>query len=214
MQSPVSARALSAVGLFALLAAVPADAATAYTYSTTIDLLANRTTSFSGPDERNAFTLPAGQPSFLFSPGDSISGTISFVPGQRLQLTDPTGNTIENVVFRLPGEFAPNEFSARMELLDVSGHVIENPRNINASGNGSLIALIDEVTSSTVSFAGFNYSITLNSLLYSTSRTYSPSDLTVVTAPGGLTVVPEPSATAALFAAAAALAGRRRRRIR
>ena len=195
--------------------AKPAYAGLHYTYSATVDLSAQGVTlPFS-------YWNTGSAPTFDLQTGDTISGTISFANSQRLQLRDPTGTSVEGMEFvfgsRTIGGSDPALFhwQSSMTLLNVQGQHGFPGASLQSGGSGGSYAVslagefADFVTTTQMSFSGFDYSAELTS----DSGSFTPSYLRATSFSGEINVVsvPEP-ATAAFGMATVAVALLSRRR--
>jgi len=181
--------------LFSLLCVNGLQAAS-YTYNTTIDL----TTGYVGSDGGLPTWTTAinGAPTFDLQPGDELTGTISFAPGQAFQCAGPLSFGQADLYLFLSGP--KTDSSTTTTLLGVSGVLSSgNPFSIGAEDFGGATAAFSDLAtdSSFVSFTGLSYSMLVQSgggdLSFSELDIEGPSDtFSIVT-------VPEPC-TSGLFA--------------
>lgn len=180
-----------------------------YVYSDTIDLgtVVNQT----------AWNWSLNAPAFSFTSGDTFSGTINFANGQRLQFSNMGGGTFDIWARLFSPVFVTGDLNKTTALDDLQGTLIgQNPQTSN--GGGIAIAMIfAEVTGqspNTLSISGFQYSATMNSITGAfNSDAGGFFSAAVLSGPGTISVVPEPSTYAllALAGAAALLISRRRK---
>jgi hypothetical protein len=200
-------RFLFAGFLIALLPAIPARA-TAYTYSTSVDLSSPSVQS-EGQVELLTFSLPSGQPSFPLAVGDTLSGTITF--DQTMSFTNSnTFASSENLMLVLTGSTGVSIGSSQnVQLNGVTGSLAtSNPQSSTDTGNNSLFITYTGIPaftssgapgSSQVAFTGLSYSLTVTSE-GTTGISYIPSQLTVMAPVGDFSATPEPKPLG-LFAA-------------
>lgn len=185
----------------------PAHAAL-YSFSATVDI-SSPTISPQGADQFDVYAFSGVQPAFTLSAGDTISGTITFANGLSLQVVDPNGSHFDYLGFAMyPQGSSSSNFSYTTHLLGVTGQLNGSSTKSNSGlGNSVIGANFFDLTSSSVSFTGFDYSIHLNA--NSGNNVYRPANVQVFHA---ATPVPEPvTALFGMATAAAAILSRRRR---
>jgi hypothetical protein len=157
----------SAVAALAALSAAGAAQATTFSYSATLDLTTGVTTN-PPPYGSDLFrVLISGAPSFDLRNGDTISGTIQFQGNQAVQVTGP-GYSYAYLFLAANASNAYTHEDFTVTLLGVQGPLATpNPdHETTYSGNGGVGPLIgspESLTATTISFTGFEYSLTLTS---------------------------------------------------
>lgn len=185
-----------------------------FTYSTTIDL----STGFiagAGPQAEHRWLI-SGAPAITLQVGDTLSGTLSFLPGQRLGFSDPLGTASEYIAFRL---FSPNlafyGFSSSLAFLDPQASLdTANPWYGGGGGPSfSTQAYAVGLTNGAVSFSGLDYSINITSGGGTFTPDYLLAQFNVGFGEIVVSGVPEPASSgvlAGLSLLAVAAASRRR----
>lgn len=151
-------KCLTIVLAVAVIIILPAESkATNYSYSTNVDLgpFANV-----GSYYQNLNSVPA----FNLQTGDTISGTIQFANGKALQYQNTDINQLAAFTLNF-NSFDPvsSSLSNSVTLIGTSGNLVENAISLGIAGRVTE-AYATIATSSSGSFTGFNYNITINSM--------------------------------------------------
>lgn len=214
-----------AAAAFAMASTMAAHA-TLYTYSATIDLSTGTHTPISGFDVFDVAI--SGAPSFALVQGDTISGTIHFANHQAI--TVYAGYSYAELVLLSNIANVSTSEDMTVSLLGVSGSMaLPNPDHETIfSGFGAvgpIIGPLSGLTTSSLTFTGMQYSLTLTSGSTLGANTYFPLftpnrfEVADHAFAGGVVIGPAPTppavpepATLALVGAGLLMASRARRR--
>lgn len=201
--------AIAKATMLCALAVLTAHAhAALYHFSATVDL-SSPDIRPGGADQFDIYSFTGVQPSFTLNAGDVVSGTITFANGLSLQVVDPDGSHFDYLGFSMfPQGSSSSNYSYTTHLLGVTGQLNGSSTKGSSGllGNTVIGANFFDLTSSSVAFTGFDYSITLNA--NSGNNAYQPVEVYVNHA---VTPVPEPGSVGVLFTfalGAVALLGR------
>jgi hypothetical protein len=187
--------------LLSILVALPAQA-TAYNYSTSIDL-----SSPSVSYDYLTFALPASQPSFDLAVGDTLSGTITFDQAVTFTSTEPflMAQSLMLTLTGSPGVTIGSTQSAGATVSSGTLTEVSNPST--ASGTGSLFVPVEgspALTNNSVTITGFTYFLSVTSES-ATGVSYTPSELTIMSPNAEVSIAPEPSTWAMLLISLASM---------
>jgi hypothetical protein len=181
------------------------SASTTYTYSSTVDISSPSFFKYEGVTFNSYIYTNSinGAPSFTLLPGDTISGTISFLDSQEFLVSNQHAAQFASYFLSVSSNGQGNYvFDSMMNLLNVN----RPPSSSNpfiasgVSGSGGIIAQFsfNFPADDNLSFTGFDYSITLSSS--TGSSTFTPNAVYIQY----MTPVPIP---AAIWLFGSALAG-------
>jgi len=175
------------------------DSSAQVIYNTSVDLTSS-TPTFNGVFYRDAFSFNSvTSPLFSLTPGQTVSGTITFGNYQVLALSAPlpSGNEYDfSLTFNTSGAGTTSD-TATVQLLGLTGQLSSpNPyptSNAFSGGPPTSIDAYDTITGGNmISFTGFSF--TMNMSIDSEGQDFTSGGF-VITAPSGIVVefVPEPN---------------------
>ena len=167
--------------------------------------------------ERSGQIIYRDEPSIVLSAGDHLQLTFQFLPGQRLEVRNPT--EISGLLMGEDAYLTSLSFSHSLTFIDAMGP-LQNVGPVDSGSGGAVwsffqpSSFLTSTSPTDVSFAGVRFDIDVQSFWDGlSSQTYNMAALVV----GGSQVaaVPEPSSyvLAAFGLAGVAMASRRRRRL-
>jgi hypothetical protein len=188
----------------------PAEAAN-YTFNETFDLSLVSVDNEFYPSVSDLFFGETSPPSFQLNVGDTLSGTISFANDQQLgvAVSNPVDPNYFNFLIPM-NDFTYGTiltYTESVTLLGVQGNLVPANPDVNeadSSSNGAINVGEDPLTTSSVSFSGFDYSITLTSAPDDSS--FTPGNLVAVGDDVTASEAPEPASWALILCGAGSFA--------